>query len=172
MLLLRSLFLFQLVCIFSSAILAGDLFLFTKWNFFFRPGCFPVPFMLLHLSYFFLLFIVTYLVTRVTFNFLKSLAISPNSEFKIILSIAISSVIECALYGFVSSLALPCHIASIYVIYSLFIFDRLFIDVSHSSSKYHDNIRHYLPTIIHLPFCVNFSILYISSYFLFYLKIK
>ncbi len=39
-------------------------------------------------------------------QFLKTLAISPNSKFKIVLSIVVSSVFECVLYGFISSLAL------------------------------------------------------------------
>ncbi|GIS36203.1 MAG: hypothetical protein Ct9H90mP7_2110 [Candidatus Neomarinimicrobiota bacterium] len=78
---MRSLFLFQLVAFFPQRYSSGDFFPFHQMEFLFRPGCFPVPFMLLHLSYFLLLFTVTYLVTRERSIF-KIPAISPKVNLK------------------------------------------------------------------------------------------
>ena len=43
---------------------------------------------------------------QINSEFLKLLAISPNSKFKIISSILLSSLIECLIYGFISMLIL------------------------------------------------------------------
>lgn len=90
---------------FLSAILQ-EIYSFSPNGISFQTWLFPST---IHAFASILLFIIIYrdlFSHQGNVQFLKSLAISPNSKFKIILSIAISSVIECALYGLVSSLAL------------------------------------------------------------------
>ena len=47
---------------------------------------------------------------QINSEFLKLLAISPNSKFKIISSILLSSLIECLIYGFISMLILRINL--------------------------------------------------------------